>query len=254
VVGGGSSGLGLAVATQLAANGCDLLLWARNGPTLEESAAELRGAYPDSTVHTYEADAELPDAAAAVAEAAERLLGGVDILVLNAGGPPAVKPDATDSDAWRRALQLLTITPIELATRLLPAMRRAEWGRVIAVLSSGVREPLPELPYSNGGRAALAAWLKNVAGTVAADGVTVNGVLPGRIDTARVSFLDERRASAEGIAVESVRQASWETIPMGRYGRPEEFGSVVGFLASDAASYVTGTFVSCDGGLATGRW
>lgn len=254
MVGGGSSGLGRAIATQLATQGCDLLLWARDEASLAGTAADLRAAHPELTVHVFAADATDPNAASEVASAAERLLGGVDILVLNAGGPPAAPADGTDPDEWRTALQLLTVTPIELTTRLLPAMRRADWGRVVAVLSSGVREPLPDLSYSNSGRVALAAWLKTVAAAVAADGVTVNGVIPGRIDTARVAFLDDKRASKRGVPVREIREASEAAIPMGRYGRPDEFGAVVGFLSSEAASYVTGTFVSCDGGQAKGIW
>ena len=172
------------------------------------------------------------------------------MVVLNAGGPPPCPADRTDPEQWRRAFQLLAITPIELTTALLPGMRERGFGRVVAVLSSGVREPLPELCYSNSGRAALTAWLKTVAGAVAGDGVTVNGVLPGRIATPRVESLDRARAERTGSTVEEVAAASRAGIPAGRYGEPAEFAAVVGFLASPAASYVTGTFVSCDGGMA----
>ena len=249
VVGGASSGLGRACAEQLAAAGCDLLLWSRRAPALEAVATDLRDRF-GVTVSVLACDAADPAAAATVAEAAEERLGGVDVCVLNAGGPPPCPADRTDPDEWRRSLQLLTVTPIELATRLLPGMRTRGFGRLIAVLSSGVREPLPALSYSNGGRAALTAWLKTVAGTVAADGVTVNGVLPGRVATARTESLDRARAEQTGRDEAAIRAESEATIPAGRYGRPEEFAAVVGFLASEAASYVTGSFLSCDGGLA----
>jgi 3-oxoacyl-[acyl-carrier protein] reductase len=170
--------------------------------------------------------------------------------VLTAGGPPPAPPDRTDPAEWRRSFQLLAITPIDLATRLLPGMRERGFGRVVAIMSSGVREPLPELCYSNSCRAALGTWLKTVAGAVAADGVTVNGVLPGRIATARTEALDKGRAERTGVPVADVRRQSEAGIPAHRYGRPAEFAAVVGFLASDAASYVTGTFLSCDGGMA----
>jgi 3-oxoacyl-[acyl-carrier protein] reductase len=200
-------------------------------------------------VHTVVADAADPDAAATVAAAALDRFGGADICVLNAGGPKPVPADQTDAAGWREALQLLTVTPIDLATRLMPGMRERGFGRIIAVLSSGVREPLPELAYSNGGRAALTAWLKTVARTVAADGVTVNGVVPGRIDTDRVAALDQAKAARTGVDPAQVRAASMAEIPAGRYGRPEEFAAVVGFLASAPASYVTASLFSCDGGL-----
>lgn len=249
VVGGASSGLGRAIAAALAASGHDLLLWSRNKAALDELAADLRDEH-GITAHTLAADAADPGCAAAVSSAAKGALGEVDVVVLNAGGPPPSAPERTDPDEWRRTFQLLAITPIELTTALLPGMRERGFGRIIAVLSSGVREPLPELCYSNSGRAALTAWLKTLAGAVAADGVTVNGVLPGRIATPRVEALDRVRAERTGTSVEEVAAASRAGIPAGRYGQPAEFAAVVGFLASAAASYVTGTFVSCDGGMA----
>ncbi len=249
VVGGASSGIGRAVAAELAGSGHELLLWSRDTAALDEVAARLRTEH-GATVHTLAADASDPGCAAAVAAAAEQHLSSVDVVVLNAGGPPPCPADRTDPEQWRRAFQLLAITPIELTTALLPGMRERGFGRVVAVLSSGVREPLPELCYSNSGRAALTAWLKTVAGAVAGDGVTVNGVLPGRIATPRVESLDRARAERTGSTVEEVAAASRAGIPAGRYGEPAESAAVVGFLASPAASYVTGTFVSCDGGMA----
>jgi 3-oxoacyl-[acyl-carrier protein] reductase len=249
VIGGAGSGLGRACAEALARAGADLVLWSRGRDALERAAGELRSRY-GVTVHVHPADATDPDAARSVAAAAGELLGGVDVCVLNAGGPPPCPPDRTDAAAWQRAFQLLATTPIDLATRLLPGMRERGFGRIVAVLSSGVREPLPELCYSNAGRAALTAWLKTVAGVVAADGVTVNGVLPGRIATPRVASLDAGRADRLGVPVERVRADSEAGIPLHRYGTPDEFAAVVGFLASAAASYVTGAFLSCDGGMA----
>ncbi|QNK82150.1 SDR family oxidoreductase [Nakamurella sp. PAMC28650] len=254
VVGGASSGLGLAIAEGFAASGAELLLWARNRDRLEETAERLRVEHPAATVHVAAADASCPAAAEQIAGAATALMGGADVLILNAGGPPPCPPDRTDAQGWRSALQLLTVTPIDLATRLLPGMRAQGWGRVVAVLSSGVREPLPELAYSNGARSALTAWLKTISATVASDGVTVNGVLPGRIDTARVAALDAGRAEREGRSVAEVRAASAAAIPAGRYGEPREFAAVALFLASEAGSYVTGSFLSCDGGQARGTW
>lgn len=249
VVGGASSGLGRAIARALAADGVDLLIWSRRQAALEEVAAGLRSRY-GVTVHAIPADAADVTCASTVAAAAADRLGGADICVLNAGGPPPCPPDRTDPDEWRRAFQLLAVAPIELATALLPGMRERGHGRVVAVLSSGVREPLPELCYSNAGRAALSAWLKTLASAVAADGVTVNGVLPGRIATPRVASLDGIRAERQGVPVDEVRTQSQAGIPARRYGTPEEFAALVGFLASDAASYITGSFISCDGGMA----
>ena len=250
VVGGATSGLGRASAEALAAEGCRLLIWSRSEERLAATAEELRAAHGVEVAHVA-ADSADPGAAATVADAA-LALGQVDILVLNAGGPPTVDPTATDSEGWNRSLQLLTTTPIELATRLLPNMRERGWGRVISILSSGVRQPIGELVYSNAGRSALAAWLKTTARTIAAEGVTVNGVMPGRIATPRIHELDSGRAEREGTTEEAVRLAQLATIPAGRYGRPEELGALVSFLASERASYVTGQLVAVDGGLIAG--
>lgn len=250
VVGGGTSGLGRASATALAAEGCDLLLWSRSADGLAATARELHEAHGVRVEHVA-ADALDPGAAATVADAA-LAMGRIDVVVLNAGGPPTTDPTATEPDAWQRAFQLLAATPIELATRLLPGMRERQWGRVIGVLSSGVRQPIGDLVYSNAGRSALAAWLKTTARTIAAEGVTVNGVMPGRIATPRIQQLDSGRAELEHTTEERVRSAHIAAIPAGRYGRPEELGALVAFLASERASYLTGQLIAVDGGLIAG--
>jgi 3-oxoacyl-[acyl-carrier protein] reductase len=252
VVGGGSSGLGRASAEALAAEGCRMLLWSRSQERLEAVAQQLRQRH-GTEVAVVAADAGQPDAAQRVAEAAARTFPqGVDILVSNAGGPPTSDPAATTEEGWQQALQLLAITPISLATALLPGMRERGWGRIVAILSSGVRQPIPELVYSNAGRSSLAAWLKTTARSIAADGVTLNGVMPGRLDTPRVEQLDSAAAAAQGIAVEQVRQHHLQAIPAHRYGEPNELGSLVAFLASDQASYITGQLIAVDGGLIAG--
>jgi 3-oxoacyl-[acyl-carrier protein] reductase len=197
-------------------------------------------------------DATEPGTGQRIAAAALAALGSIDIVVLNAGGPPPVDVAATDAAGWQRAFQLLSITPIELATALLPGMRARGWGRIVAILSSGVRQPIPDLVYSNAARGALMAWLKTTARSVAGDGVTVNGILPGRLQTPRIDSLDQGRATRTGESLDQVRAAHLATIPAGRYGRPEELAALVAYLASEPAGYQTGTFSAVDGGLISG--
>ena len=244
VVGGATSGLGAASARALAEH--DLLLWSRDQGRLDTAAAEL--AEPGRQIRTVAADAADPRAAEVVAAAALDAYGQVDVLVLNAGGPPVARADEVTADGLRAAFQLLAVTPVDLTLRLLPGMRERGFGRVLAVMSSGVREPIDTLAYSNAGRSALASWLKTLARTVAGDGVTVNGILPGRIATPRVASLDQAAAQRTGRDVADVSRDSAAAIPAGRYGRPEELAALLAFLASDAASYVTGTTIACDGG------
>lgn len=247
LVGGATGGLGSAIADALAAEGCELVLWARDPVRLDEAARGLRERHGAEVV-TVAADASTPAAAAAVVEVVEEA-GGVDVAVLNGGGPPPVDPLATTADGWRDALQMLLLTPVAIATALLPAMAERRYGRVVAVFSSGIREPIPHLVYSNAGRSALASWLKTVSRPLAPQGVTVNGLVPGRIATARIASLDEARANREGILVDAVRSESLAQIPAGRYGEPAEFAAAAIFLCSAAAAYVTGTLLTVDGGM-----
>ena len=248
LIGGASKGLGRAVAEGLAAEGCRVVLWSRGGEALESAAAEIRAAH-GAEVHTVGADATDPDAAPTVAAAATEALGAVDVLVLNAGGPPAADPAATTPDDWREAFQLLAITPIALATALLPSMRVRRWGRIVAVMSSSVRQPIPNLVYSNAGRSALAAWMKTTSLAVARDGVTINGVLPGRFLTDRTVELEKVAAEGQGRTPEEVRRGREAEIAIGRYGRPEELAALAVYLCSEPARYQTGTLTAVDGGL-----
>ncbi len=240
---GSTGGLGRASAAAIAAEGAHVVIAGRRAELVREVAESL----PSATGVVV--DLADPDAPALLVNRAREQFGEVDIVVLNGGGPPPGAADSFTAEAAQAAFDLLLKQHISLVGAVLPGMRERGWGRVLAIGSSGVRQPIPTLTASNVGRAALAAYLKTLAGTVARDGVTVNMVLPGRIDTDRVAQLDQAAAERTGVTPEASRTASEATIPAGRYGDPAEFGSVVAFLASQQAAYLTGEQVRVDGGL-----
>lgn len=240
---GSTGGLGRASAEALAAEGAHVVIAGRRA----ELVAEIARSLPSATGVVV--DLADPEATVILVNRAREQFGEVDIVVLNGGGPPPGAADAFTAEAAQAAFDLLLKQHISLVGAVLPGMRERGWGRILAIGSSGVRQPIPTLTASNVGRAALAAYLKTLAGTVASDGVTVNMVLPGRIDTDRVAQLDRAAAERTGVTPEASRTASEGTIPAGRYGDPAEFGAVVAFLASQQASYLTGEQVRVDGGL-----
>lgn len=243
LVPGASSGIGLAIAQALGAEGANVVLAARREDVVKAEAARLPSAIGTAL------DLTDDGAPAALVEAAEAAFGPIDVLVLNSGGPPpGGAADITDAQALAAVNQLL-LQHVRLTSLVLPGMRQRGWGRIVAVGSSGVQQPLPNLALSNLGRAGLAGYLKTLAAEVAADGVTVNMVLPGRIDTERVASLDAAAAKRTGTTPEEARAASESGIPAHRYGTPAEFAAVVAFLASAPASYVTGEQIRCDGGM-----
>jgi 3-oxoacyl-[acyl-carrier protein] reductase len=238
-----TAGLGLATARALAAEGCFVVITGRRGEVAQQVAAELGNA------RGLAVDLSRPGAADELADAVLADRGRIDILVLNGPGPAPSAAADLDPDALHEAISLLAANQVQLVRRTLPAMRERGWGRIVSVGSSGVVAPIPNLAASNFGRAALAGYLKTLSNEVAADGVTVNMVLPGRISTDRVTSVDAHTAARTGQDVADVRAAAEAAIPIGRYGRPEEFGDVVAFLCGRPASYVTGSTVRCDGGL-----
>jgi 3-oxoacyl-[acyl-carrier protein] reductase len=169
--------------------------------------------------------------------------------VLNTGGPPAGTAVDTTPEAVETAMKTLVLQQIRLVRAVLPGMQERGWGRIVGVGSSGIQQPIEGLALSNTSRAALAGYLKSLASEVATSGVTVNMVLPGRIDTNRVASLDQGRAEKTGSTPEEVRRGAEAGIPVGRYGTPDEFAAAVVFLASGAASYITGEQLRVDGGM-----
>jgi len=175
--------------------------------------------------------------------------GGLDILVNITGGPPAGPISALDAASLSPHFEAMMLSVIDTTNRLLPRLRERGWGHIITSTSSGVVQPIPDLGISNALRASLVSWSKTLASEVAGDGVPANVVVPGRIKTRRVDELDQKSAERQGRPVEDIVRESLASIPAGRYGTPEEFANVIAFLASDCASYVTGSVFRIDGGL-----
>lgn len=242
---GASKGLGRAIAEGLAREGASVRAAARNTDAIKAWASAMGEAGAGVSAHALDL-ARLDSVEALIAEVTAA--GGVDILVNNSGGPPpSAAQDARRGD-WLAQFEAMAANLFHLTQGLLPGMIERKWGRIITIASSGIEQPIPNLALSNGIRSAVRGWSKTLSAEVAKHGVTVNMILPGRIHTERVDQLDAAAATRTGSAVDAVRQASMATIPMGRYGAPEEFAAVAVFLAGEQASYVTGATIRVDGG------
>ncbi len=241
LVTGASRGLGRAIALALAAEGADVIAVARNLDRLNQLAA----ASASGSITVRACDLSDPVAIQGLAEPLE----SVDVLVLNTGGPPPSTAAETSDAAWSAQFDAMFLTAVRLTRLALPGMRKRGFGRIIAVVSSGVIQPIPNLAISNAIRLALVGWAKTLAGEVAGQGITVNCLAPGRIATDRVAELDQGRARREGIGLDEVERQARAAIPAGRYGEAGEFASMAAFLASTQASYVTGNIVRVDGGM-----
>ncbi|WP_420410517.1 SDR family oxidoreductase [Hoeflea sp.] len=242
-----SRGLGLGIAEAIAAEGCDVMITGRSADKLEAAAAAInaRGA---GKAHFTVSDLTERATPALLEEAVKAEFGDIDILVNNTGGPPPGPMSGADLDVVHRQFEIMVLSVMDLTNRLLPGMRSRNWGRVLTVASSGVIQPIPNLGLSNALRAALVGWSKSMANEVAADGVTFNMLLPGRIGTERLKELDAANAERSGKSLEDVAEAARAQIPAGRYGAVEEFGATAAFLVSAKASYINGSMIRCDGG------
>lgn len=240
-------GLGGAIAMALAREGVQVAVSDRSDEALERTVAQIRAA--GGKAQGYVADLGQLDSLDGMVEAVRRDLGSPDILINNSGGPEPSGAAGVAAQTWRGQFDAMVLSLMHLTDLVLPAMRAKGWGRIVTSTSSGVIAPIAKLGVSNTLRAALLGWSKTLSNEVAGDGICVNVVLPGRIGTDRIRSLDEARAQRDCRSIDDVVAQSIATIPVGRYGTPEEYGDTVAFLASARASFITGSVIRVDGGM-----
>lgn len=241
-----SRGLGLGIAESLAAEGAHVVLTARSEDKLKAAADAINARGKGKA--SYIAGDLKADTAGLHAKAVAALGGPIDILISNTGGPPPGTALSVKPETWTPQFEALVLPVFTLAGLCLPDMQKAGFGRIVIVASSGVIQPIPNLVMSNALRSSILGWAKTLSAEVAKDGITVNMILPGRIETDRTGELDEANAKRLGKSREEVAAASMSQIPAGRYGDVKEFADVACFLASQRASYVTGSMIKVDGG------
>jgi 3-oxoacyl-[acyl-carrier protein] reductase len=237
-----TAGLGLASAKGLAAEGAHVVISGRRGDLATEIAKSLPKAIG------VEVDLAIAGSAEKLIDTTKSALGTPDILVLNSGGPKPGSAASVTRAQYLEALEYMMLQHMELVRGVLPSMIEKGWGRIVAIGSTAIQTPNPDLALSGIIRASLASYLKMLSREVAANGITVNMALPGRVDTDRVQFLDSQMSKKLDLPLTDVQNKSLSTIPAGRYGKTEEFAALITFLCSTGASFITGEQIRCDGG------
>jgi 3-oxoacyl-[acyl-carrier protein] reductase len=251
IVAAASKGLGKAVAAELAQEGAELAICARNSADLENAAREIRER-TGRAVFAQMLDVTNAAGVQSFVAEVERQYGRVDICVTNAGGPPAKKFLDITVDEWRKAVELTLMSAVFFAREVLPRMRQRRWGRLITITSVSVKQPIDNLLLSNSIRAAVTGLAKTLANEFGADGITVNNVCPGYTLTERLGELADNMATGAGTSRDAVINQWAAQIPIGRVATPEEFAALVAFLASERASSINGATIPVDGGWVKG--
>ncbi len=248
MVASASKGLGYGVARALAGEGAQVSIASRSPDGVADAAARIARETGMETLAT-PVDVQNGDQLTAWRDRTVEKFGGVDLLFVNTGGPPAGTTLSFDDAAWQAAFELLVLSAVRMVRLAVPSMQARGGGAIVMSTSSAVKEPIPNLALSNVIRASVAALSKTLANELAVDGIRVNHLMPGRFDTDRVRHLDAVKSRNSGQPVEQVRAAFEKAVPLGRYGDPAEFGQAAAFLLSDAARYITGASLQVDGGV-----
>jgi len=251
IVAAASDGIARAAAMKFAAEGARVAICSRNEAKLHAAAEAIRGQY-DAEVIATQLDVTDATAVGQFVGQVAGAFGGVDVCIPNAGGPPAKMFLSTTAEEWQRAVELNLMSTIHFARAVLPYMQRKQWGRIVAITSITVRQPVADLVYSNAVRAGVIGLLKSLSNEFGKDGITVNNVAPGYTATGRLNELIAKRASELGASPEATAQQLAANTPLHRLGQPEEVADAIVWLASERASYITGQTLLVDGGLFKG--